>query len=125
MTRKDVAELKGELFGLQVLVMQSLCFIAAHTENPVRHLNGLRDAAIAGISGEPKTDIPPRHLQVFQQAAADVVLHCVEAAQAVFPEAVVATDRARSGRQDQPAGGLDLEGASVTSRTRQPKRTER
>jgi len=84
LTKKDVAQLKGELFGLQVLVMQSLCFIAAHTDDPVRHLNGIRDSAVAGISGEPNMDVPPRYLEIFQEAAADLVVQCVAAAQGVL-----------------------------------------
>ena len=83
MTSKDAAQLKGELFGLEVLVMQSLCFIAAHTEDPIRHLRWMRDSAVAGISEEPRANILHRHLDVFQQAAADVVMRCVEAAEDV------------------------------------------
>lgn len=86
MTRKDVAQLKGELFGLQVLVMQSLCFIAAHTDDPVRHLNGIRDSAVAGISGEPNADVPPRYLEIFQEAAAGLVVQCVAAAQGALAQ---------------------------------------
>ncbi len=86
MTKKEVAQLKGELFGLQVLVMQSLCFIAAHAEDPVRHLKGIEDSAVEGISGQPQLDILPRYLQAFQQAAAEVVVQCIEAAQSVLAD---------------------------------------
>ncbi len=74
--------------------MQSLCFIAAHTDDPVRHLKGIRDSAVAGISGQSKADVLPRHLQIFQEAAADVVLQCVGAA-----HNVLARDAAISTRQ--------------------------
>jgi hypothetical protein len=95
-----MAQMKGELFGLQVLVMQSLCFIAAHTEDPVRHLKGIRDTAVAGIAAEPKEDIQPRHLRVFQDAAIDVVLRCVETAQGVM-----AQDRVRGARPGEVSDG--------------------
>jgi hypothetical protein len=97
LTRKDVAQLKGELFGLQVLVMQSLCFIAAHTEDPVRHLNGIRDSAVAGISGELNMDVPPRYLEIFQEAAADLVFQCVAAAQGVLAkDGILPTDPSKA-----------------------------
>jgi hypothetical protein len=64
--------------------MQSLCFIAAHTEDPVRHLSRIRDSAVAGISGDLNMDVPPRYLEIFQEAAADLVVQCVAAAQGVL-----------------------------------------
>ena len=99
MTRKDAVQLKGEVFGLQVLVMQSLCFIAAHTDNPVRHLATLRDAAVEGISENPNDDVLPRYLDVFQQAAAGVVMQCIDAAQDALTR-----DRLAEPQRDEASG---------------------
>jgi len=101
MTGKERAELKGELFGLQVLVMQSLCFIAARTDDPLRHLEVIRDSAVAGIAVEPKADVLSRYFQTFQAAAAHVVVQCVGAAQEMLVQ-----DGVLPANQGKVSGGV-------------------
>ena len=87
MTKDEVARLRGELFGLQVLVMHCLCFVAANVEHPRRHLQEFRDAAVEGVLQAEAAGISPRYLRQFQNSATSVVCQCMEAAQSVVAQA--------------------------------------
>ena len=87
MTKDELARLRGEMFGQQVLLMHCLCFIAAQVDDPSRHLKDFGQAAVQGVLQAEGSQVSPRYLNQFQAAATSVVLHCVEAAQVIVAEA--------------------------------------
>lgn len=86
MTNSEIAELRGELFGLKVLLLNCLAFQAGHTNAPLAHLSSLRDQALAGIAEGEHSAVRPQHIAVFRAAAAGIVVQATEAASAVFPQ---------------------------------------
>ena len=86
MNKDDLARIKGELLGLEVVLMHCLCFIAIRDDNPTRYLEKFGDAAIDGVIQSESAEISPRQLKQFQTAATGVILHCVRAAQSVVAE---------------------------------------
>jgi hypothetical protein len=82
MTNAELAELRGEIYGLKILLFNCLAFIANLTEDPVQHLETIKDETIAGIAHATNEAVKPAHLEKFQGAAAGIVLQAVEAAKA-------------------------------------------
>jgi hypothetical protein len=82
MTNAEVAELRGELFGLKILLVNCLSFIAGSTDDPERHLNAIQDQAIAGIARATHEGVREKYLRTFQDAAAGIVVQLLEAAKA-------------------------------------------
>ena len=80
MTNAETAELRGELYGLKVLLVNCVGFIAAITDDPGAHLSAIQDAAIEGIASSNHDKVKAVHLRTFQAAAAGIVLQVVEAA---------------------------------------------
>ncbi|MBV9203700.1 MAG: hypothetical protein JOY83_28965 [Alphaproteobacteria bacterium] len=80
MTNAEAAELRGEIFGLKVLLLNCLSFIAGLTDDPVRHLDIVLRESIDGIAKATHSGIRPAHLQIFRDAAAGIALQGVEAA---------------------------------------------
>jgi hypothetical protein len=50
MTNAELAELRGELFGLKILLFNCMSFYCWRTDIPERHLNTIQEQAIAGIT---------------------------------------------------------------------------
>ena len=86
LTKDELARIKGELLGLEILVMHCLCFIAARAENPAHYLAEFGDAAIDGVLQFDGVEVPSRYSKQIQAAAANVVLQCVGAAQVAVAE---------------------------------------
>jgi hypothetical protein len=82
MTNAELAELRGEIFGLKILLLNCMSFIAGCTDNPDSHLNAIQEQAIAGIAHATHDAVRPQTLRSFQGAAAGLVLQAVEAAKA-------------------------------------------
>lgn len=85
MTNGELAELRGELFGLRILLCNLLAFQAGNTSDPVRHLAALKEQSLAGIP-EATNAMVPQYMDQFRAAAAGVVLQAAEAASAGFPQ---------------------------------------
>jgi hypothetical protein len=83
MTNAEAAELRGEIFGLKIILNNCLAFIAALTDNPEHHLDEIQNEAIAGIAKATNQSVRPQHIQTFRAAAAGLVLQSVEAAKAI------------------------------------------
>ena len=81
--KDELARIRGEMLGMEVVLMHCLCFIAVHDENPSHYLERFGDAAIDGVLRFEGAGIPPRQLKQFRNAATEIVLHCVRAAQDV------------------------------------------
>jgi len=80
MTNAEFAELRGEIYGLKILLGNCLGFIAAITDDADAHLQTLQDESIAGIATSTNDKVKAAHLQTFRAAAAGVVLQLVEGA---------------------------------------------
>jgi hypothetical protein len=80
MTNAELAELRGEIFGLKVLLFNCLSFIAGQTSDPATHLAVIKEHAIAGIVEAKHSDVRPQHLPMFRNAAAGIVAQAIEAA---------------------------------------------
>jgi hypothetical protein len=83
MTNAELAELRGEIFGLKILLFNCMSFIANCTDDPQAHLSAIQDEAIAGIAKATHDAVKPNHLRTFQNAAAGIVVQAVEAAKAI------------------------------------------
>ena len=86
MAKDELARVKGELLGLEILLMHCLCFIAARTEDPLRYLTEFGNAAIDGVLQSEGVEVSPRYLKQLQTAATGVILQCVGAAQNVVAD---------------------------------------
>ncbi len=80
MTAKEVAELRGELFGLKILLMNFLATTARMSSDPMPYLDDLAEQSHRGVAAAKPPSIPEHHLRTFQNAAAGIVLQVVEAA---------------------------------------------
>jgi hypothetical protein len=78
MTNAELAELRGEIFGLKIMLINCIGFIAAITDDANAHLEAIQNEAIAGIAEATNDQIKPSHLQSFRGAAAGLVLQIVE-----------------------------------------------
>lgn len=70
------ARLRGELIGLQVLVMKCLSLLAVRVTDPVAFLDRVRDTAVWGLE---HAALPDGAVQL--EAADRVIRGCVAAAQ--------------------------------------------
>jgi hypothetical protein len=86
MTNEEAAELKGQIVGLKVLLMNCLSFMAGQTSDPLAHLSAIRDHSIAGLAEVTNSTVRPQHLQLFRAAAAGIVSQVADNAKAVFPQ---------------------------------------
>ena len=80
MTTSDIAELRGEIFGLKILLVNCFEFISAITDDPIQHLNAIQNEAIEGIASAENQKVKPAHVDMFRGAAAGIVLQVVEGA---------------------------------------------
>jgi hypothetical protein len=80
MTAAELAELRGELFGLKVLLMNNLTQTAHSMPNPVAYLDDLAEQSYRGVAEARPTNISANHLRKFQDAAAGIIVQAVEAA---------------------------------------------
>jgi hypothetical protein len=87
MTNAEAAELRGELFGVKVLLFNCLSFIAGQTDDPIAHLDEIQRQAIFGIAQAGHSGIRPNHLEPFRHAAAGIVAQAVEGAKEVHRRA--------------------------------------
>jgi hypothetical protein len=70
MTNAGIAELRGEVYGLKVMLVNAIGFIAALTDDPTDHLQATQNAAIAGIATSTNDKVKATHLRTFRAAAA-------------------------------------------------------
>ena len=80
MTNADIAEMRGELYALKIMLVNCLGFIAALTDDPTSHLDAIQNEAIEGIAGSTNDKVKPAHLRTFHAAAVGIVLQVVEEA---------------------------------------------
>lgn len=78
MTNAELAELRGEIFGVKVLLFNCLSFIAGRFDDPMAHLAEIQQQAVVGIAQAIPAAIRPQHLQTFHHAAAGVVAQAIE-----------------------------------------------
>ncbi len=79
MTNQELAELRGEIFGLKVLLFNALAEIAATKPNLSAHLETLRTESLEGIMAADHSKILPAHLPKFRSAAAGIVVQALDA----------------------------------------------
>jgi hypothetical protein len=79
-TNEELAELRGEIFGVKILLMACLTQVAGTAPDPVAHLDATQKEAVDGILRATPSNIRPQHLRVFQNAAAGIVVQAIEAA---------------------------------------------
>jgi hypothetical protein len=79
-TNAELAELRGEIYGLKVLLFNCLSFIAGRFDNPTEYLDELQKQAIWGIAQAPNDQVRQQHVERFRHAAAGIVAQAVEAA---------------------------------------------
>jgi hypothetical protein len=80
MTNTDIAELRGEIFGLKIMLVNCIGFIAAITDDPNAHLDAIQNESIEGIAMATNDKVKDAYLQTFRAAAAGLVLQVVEGA---------------------------------------------
>lgn len=80
MTKQQMVELRGEIFGLKILLMNTLAQVVSVMPDAVARLDELQRQAAEGIARTQPTNIPLAWLRDFQNAAAGVVVQAVEAA---------------------------------------------
>ncbi len=82
MTRSELAELRGEIFGCKILLFNCIGFIAGLTDDPGAHLATIETAALEGIVAATTSNIRRPDLDRFHAAAAGIVVQAIEAAKA-------------------------------------------
>jgi hypothetical protein len=80
MTNAELAELRGEIFGVKALLFNVLSFIAGRFDDPMAYLDEIQRQSVFGIAQAGHSGIRPQHLQIFRSAAAGIVAQAVEAA---------------------------------------------
>jgi hypothetical protein len=80
MTNAELADLRGELFGVKILLISCLTQVAGTAPNPLAHLDAVGQEALAGIMKAAPSNIRQQHLRAFQNAAAGIVSQAIEAA---------------------------------------------
>ena len=80
MTSAELVDLRGEIFGLKILLMSCLTQIAATAPDPVAGLDWMKKEALVGIARASPSNVQTKHLRAFQNAAAGIVTQAVEAA---------------------------------------------
>jgi hypothetical protein len=80
MTNAELAELRGQIFGLKILLFNCIAFIAGQTDDPIAHLDEIQRQSVCGIAQATPAAIRQQHLQGFHHAAAGIVVQAVEAA---------------------------------------------
>jgi hypothetical protein len=84
MTNAELADLRGEIFGLKVLLFNVLSAITANSLDPVATIEAIKTQSLVGILDARPSSIRPQHLEVFQNAAAGIVAQAVEALAATY-----------------------------------------
>jgi hypothetical protein len=77
MTNAELAELRGEIFGVKVLLFNCLSFIAGRFDDPTAYLEEIQQQSVFGIAQADHSGIRPQHLQLFRNAAAGIVAQAV------------------------------------------------
>lgn len=86
MSQQDMAQFRGELFGLRILVIHCLSSMAANVDDPLAMLQRLGETVLESLEREPCDGVPPRHIAAFRGTAATVIAQCIEVAQVVTAE---------------------------------------
>jgi hypothetical protein len=81
------ATIRGELFGVKVLLVNCLTFVAGQTDDPIAHLDEIQRQAIFGIAQAGHSGIRPNYLEPFRHAAAGIVAQAVDGAKEVLRRA--------------------------------------
>ena len=79
MTNAELAELRGELFGLKIVLFNCLSFIAGRFDDPIAYLDEVQRQSVYGIAQGSHDKVRPQHLQPFRAAAAGIVAQAIEA----------------------------------------------
>lgn len=80
MTNRELAELRGEIFGVKILLMNCLTQIAGTAPDAEAHLDRIQKEAVDGIVKANPANIRSQNLRDFQNAAAGIVVQAIEAA---------------------------------------------
>jgi hypothetical protein len=80
MIRTELAELRGEIFGCKILLLNCISFIAGLTTDPAAHLETIQTAALEGTVAANPSNIRPHDLDTFRSAAAGIVVQAIESA---------------------------------------------
>jgi hypothetical protein len=84
MTGAEEAELRGEIFGLKILLLNIIGDVARHASDPIAYLDRLQKQSGEGIARTTVGNVKPAHMRAFQNAAAGIVVQAVEATKAVL-----------------------------------------
>jgi len=87
MTNAELAELRGEIYGLKVLLFSCVSFIAGRFDEPLAYLDELQRQTVLGIAQGTHDKVRPQHLQLFREAAAGIVAQAIERTTAVHSRA--------------------------------------
>jgi|HubBroStandDraft_6_1064221.scaffolds.fasta_scaffold1138795_1 hypothetical protein len=87
MTNAELAELRGEIFGLKVLLFNCISFIAGRFDDPLAYLDELQQQSIFGIAQAAPGTIRPQHLQAFRNSAAGIVAQAIDGTKEVHSRA--------------------------------------
>lgn len=79
MTNVEAAELRGEIFGLKILLFNCLSSAAATRANPDDYLDEVEQHAVFGIAQAHHSAVQPGHTQRFRDAAAGIIAQAIEA----------------------------------------------
>jgi hypothetical protein len=77
-TNAELAELRGEVFGLKTLLFNCISFIAGQFDDPNSYLDELQTQTVAGIAQGTHDKIRPQNLQIFRASAAGIVVQAIE-----------------------------------------------
>jgi hypothetical protein len=80
MTEAQLAELRGEIFGLKIIVVNTLSHIVARATDPIATLDEIQRQSALGIASAAPANIPPAWLELFRNAATACVLQATEVA---------------------------------------------
>lgn len=84
MTSSEEAEIRGEIFGLKILLFNFISELAGRGDEPLKYLDALQKQAVQGIVQAKNEAVKPAHMRKFQEAAAGIVVQAVEGAKAVL-----------------------------------------
>jgi hypothetical protein len=80
MTNAELADLRGALFGVKILLVSCLTQVAGTAPDPLAHLDAVGRVALKWIMNAAPSNVRPQYLRAFQNAAAGIVSQAIEAA---------------------------------------------
>lgn len=88
MTNDELAELRGEIFALKIMLFNALAEGVRHSGDPEAYVNAIEQHASAGIMNATPSNIRPAYLDTFRNAAAGILAQAVAALRETYSRAV-------------------------------------